>query len=357
MGGRRGRPGPPGALARRRARAHQHLGDARRRRGGAGRRRPARLARARDLRGLRALVARLPAAAAHAPTRCRASRATARAVRRRGRGRRRCTTASPSDARGAIAPQARAALGLPPDAFVVAVLGRVSGWKGQDVLVRALGEAPLRGRPTPSHWWRARRARGEERHRRELHALAARARRRRPPATTSASSDDLASSTAPPTSSPCPPSSPTRCPTPRSRRPRRAAASSPPPTAGCRRSCATARPAGSWPPRDPAALAGVLAELAGDPAQRERLGAAAARDVARALRAPARCSTRSRRSTTACCPISRRRPARRRRRRPTARRSPGSRARAAPCGRRPRRPPRRGCPRPGRRCARRSRSR
>ena len=34
---------------------------------------------------------------------------------------------------------ARPRSGLPPDAFVVAVLGRISGWKGQDVLVSALG--------------------------------------------------------------------------------------------------------------------------------------------------------------------------------------------------------------------------
>ncbi|HEX8101680.1 MAG TPA: glycosyltransferase, partial [Solirubrobacteraceae bacterium] len=40
---------------------------------------------------------------------------------------------------------ARAALGLPQDAFVVAVLGRVSAWKGQDVLARALAEPALHG--------------------------------------------------------------------------------------------------------------------------------------------------------------------------------------------------------------------
>ena len=38
---------------------------------------------------------------------------------------------------------ARLALGLPRDAFVVAVLGRISGWKGQDVLARALAEPAL----------------------------------------------------------------------------------------------------------------------------------------------------------------------------------------------------------------------
>ena len=39
--------------------------------------------------------------------------------------------------------QARAALGLDEDAFAVAVLGRISAWKGQDVLARALAEEPL----------------------------------------------------------------------------------------------------------------------------------------------------------------------------------------------------------------------
>ncbi|HWC87743.1 MAG TPA: glycosyltransferase [Solirubrobacteraceae bacterium] len=38
---------------------------------------------------------------------------------------------------------ARAALSLPPDAPVIAVLGRISGWKGQDILVRALAEPEL----------------------------------------------------------------------------------------------------------------------------------------------------------------------------------------------------------------------
>jgi glycosyltransferase involved in cell wall biosynthesis len=38
---------------------------------------------------------------------------------------------------------ARRALGLDPAAPVIAVLGRISDWKGQDVLVRALAEPPL----------------------------------------------------------------------------------------------------------------------------------------------------------------------------------------------------------------------
>jgi glycosyltransferase involved in cell wall biosynthesis len=42
------------------------------------------------------------------------------------------------DARRAARADARAALGLPGDAPVIAVLGRISDWKGQDVLARAL---------------------------------------------------------------------------------------------------------------------------------------------------------------------------------------------------------------------------
>jgi glycosyltransferase involved in cell wall biosynthesis len=63
---------------------------------------------------------------------------------------------------------ARAALGLPDEALVVAVLGRISGWKGQDVALRALAHLPedavllVAGEP-----WR-----GEERHLRELARLA-----------------------------------------------------------------------------------------------------------------------------------------------------------------------------------------
>jgi len=41
---------------------------------------------------------------------------------------------------------ARATLGLDGEVPVIAVLGRISDWKGQDVLVRALAEPPLRDR-------------------------------------------------------------------------------------------------------------------------------------------------------------------------------------------------------------------
>jgi hypothetical protein len=47
------------------------------------------------------------------------------------------------DARRAPRGEARTALGLPPDAPVIAVVGRISDWKGQDVLVRALADPLL----------------------------------------------------------------------------------------------------------------------------------------------------------------------------------------------------------------------
>jgi glycosyltransferase involved in cell wall biosynthesis len=50
------------------------------------------------------------------------------------------------DARRAPSGPARAALGLPADAPVIAVLGRISDWKGQDLLVRALSTRILRDR-------------------------------------------------------------------------------------------------------------------------------------------------------------------------------------------------------------------
>ena len=43
----------------------------------------------------------------------------------------------------ALRDAARAELGLDPDRFVVAVLGRLSDWKGQEVLARALAARPL----------------------------------------------------------------------------------------------------------------------------------------------------------------------------------------------------------------------
>jgi hypothetical protein len=191
--------------------------------------------------------------------------------------------------------QARAALGLAPDAFVIAVLGRVSGWKGQDVLVSALGADPLRGREDAIALVAGAPARGEERHRRELHALAARLG-------VAARLYDVGF-------------------------------------------------------QEDVELVHGAADVDAVPrpgraARRGRRGR-----PARALRAPAPARRGPGPLRPPAGLISRRRPARRPRRRPTVRRSPDSRARAAPCGRRPRRPPRRGCPRAVLRCARRSRCR
>jgi glycosyltransferase involved in cell wall biosynthesis len=71
--------------------------------------------------------------------------------------------------RGAPRAQARAQLGLPADAFVVAVVGRIAAWKGQSILVQALTQLPepsvalIAGAPWP----------GDEMRLVELRALAA----------------------------------------------------------------------------------------------------------------------------------------------------------------------------------------
>ena len=52
------------------------------------------------------------------------------------------------DARRAPKAQAREALGIDPGAPVIAVLGRISDWKGQEVLVQALAAPELRERGT-----------------------------------------------------------------------------------------------------------------------------------------------------------------------------------------------------------------
>jgi glycosyltransferase involved in cell wall biosynthesis len=176
---------------------------------------------------------------------------------------------------------ARAALDLPQDAFVCAILGRISTWKGQDVLIRALAGldgaiALVAGDP-----WQ-----GEERRLEELRALArslgvaerVRFAGFRPDVDTVYGAADVVAvaSTQP---DPLPNSA------------LEAAA------AGC---CVVAAAHGGLPeivrdgvtgrlvaPGDPAALAAVLATLRDDPAQRDRLGAAAAADV-RARFAPAR---------------------------------------------------------------------
>lgn len=173
---------------------------------------------------------------------------------------------------------ARAALGLAPNAFVAAVLGRVSGWKGQDVLVSALGEQPLCGRADVVALVAGAPSRGEERHRRELHALAARlgVADRLYDVGFQEDLDALYGAVdvvVVPSKQPDP-------------LPNAAIEAS---AAGC---CVVAAAHGGLPeivhdgrtgrlvaPRDPAALARVLAELAADPGQAARLGAAAAVDV------------------------------------------------------------------------------
>jgi glycosyltransferase involved in cell wall biosynthesis len=172
---------------------------------------------------------------------------------------------------------ARAALELPADAFVVAILGRISSWKGQDVLIRALAQlgdggdaaiALIAGDP-----WR-----GEERRLEELRSLAgslgvaARVRFAgfRPDVENVYGAADVVAV-------------PSTQPDPLPNAALEAAA------AGC---CVVAADHGGLPeilrrdatgvlvtPGDPAALAAALGRLRADPSRRERLGAAAAADV------------------------------------------------------------------------------
>ncbi len=172
---------------------------------------------------------------------------------------------------------ARAALALEPGAFVCAILGRISTWKGQDVLIRALADPALArtgaialvaGDP-----WQ-----GEERRLGELHELAdtlgVAGRVRfcgfRSDVENVYGAADVV----------CVPSTQ---PDPLPNAALEAAA------AGC---CVVAADHGGLPeilrdgstgmlvtPGDPAALATALAALQADPARREELGAAAAADV------------------------------------------------------------------------------
>jgi glycosyltransferase involved in cell wall biosynthesis len=175
---------------------------------------------------------------------------------------------------------ARAALGLPPDAVVVAVLGRVSGWKGQDLLVRALAAPPLRDRPDVVALLAGAPGRGEERHRRAVHELAGalgvapRVRDvgfREDLDTVYGAADVVAV--------------PSLYPDPLPSAALEAAAAGRCVVAAAHggagevvRDGATGRLVA---PRDPGALASVLAELAGDVGQRERLAAAAGAEVPR----------------------------------------------------------------------------
>jgi glycosyltransferase involved in cell wall biosynthesis len=185
---------------------------------------------------------------------------------------------------------ARAALDLPPEAFVVAILGRISSWKGQDVLIRALAAMDERGAASgegeaialvAGDPWQ-----GEEARLRDLRALAVRlgvaervrfAGFRCDVENVYGAADVVAV--------------PSTQPDPFPNAALEAAA------AGC---CVVAANHGGLPemlqdgvtgrlvtPGDPAALAAALAQLRADPAARERLGAAAAIDT-RARFAPAR---------------------------------------------------------------------
>ena len=173
---------------------------------------------------------------------------------------------------------ARAELGLPNEAFVCAVLGRISAWEGQDVLARALAQPPLGelgaiGVVAGDAWP------GEERHERALRALATelglgdRLRLvgfRDDPDTVYGAADVVVV--------------PSTRPDPLPNAALEAAA------AGC---CVVAAAHGGLPeivrdgrtgvlvaPGDPAALARASGDLAAEPERRGALGAAAAADVA-----------------------------------------------------------------------------
>jgi glycosyltransferase involved in cell wall biosynthesis len=174
-------------------------------------------------------------------------------------------------------PEARAALGLPEEAFTCLVVGRINSWKGQGVLARALAEPALRERGAiglvAGDAWP-----GEERYERELEALRAdlglgdrlRLLGFRDDLDALYGAADVV----------CVPS--TR-PEPLGLVAMEAAAAA---------KCVVASDTGGLPeilrdgetgrlvaPGSPAALAAALDELAGDPARRRALGAAAAEDV------------------------------------------------------------------------------
>jgi glycosyltransferase involved in cell wall biosynthesis len=173
---------------------------------------------------------------------------------------------------------ARAALGLPEGATVVAVLGRISGWKGQDVAIQALAAPALRDRPEVLLALAGAARRGDERHVRRLHELAAAlgvADRVHHlgfcehPATVYGAADVVAVPSTQPDPFP--------------------SAALEAATAGC---CVVGAAHGGIPellrdgrtgvlvaPRDPLALAAALAALAGAPQRRAKPGAAAAADV------------------------------------------------------------------------------
>lgn len=182
------------------------------------------------------------------------------------------------DPRRAPRDAARAALGLPAQARVVAVLGRISGWKGQDVIVEALGAAALRDEPDVHVLVAGAAWRGEERHQRALlERAAALGVADRVHVAGFVDDVDLVYGAADVVAVP------SKQPDPFPNAALEAAA------AGC---CVVASSHGGLPemlddgrtgvlvaPGDAAALGTVLRGLLDDPARRERLGAAAAQDV------------------------------------------------------------------------------
>lgn len=166
---------------------------------------------------------------------------------------------------------ARAGLGLPEDAFVAAVVGRLSAWKGQGLLARALRDVPgAVGIAAGDAWPGA--EEHEEALRREAEPLGDRFHLlgfREDVETVYGAADVVVV--------------PSTRPDPLPNAALEAAA------AGC---CVVAAAHGGLPeivrdgltgrlftPGDPIALAGVLRDLASDPEQAARLGAAAAEDV------------------------------------------------------------------------------
>ncbi len=173
--------------------------------------------------------------------------------------------------------QARKTLGLAADAPVIAVVGRVSDWKGQDVLVRALAEPQLRdrgargliaGEPWPG---------AEDR----LGAVLELADRvgvrdrldlvgfREDVATVYGGADLIA----------VPSTAPDPLPGAATEAAAAGCAVIASETGGLPEIIADGRTGRLVPPGDPTALADIAAELLDDPAQRERLGSAAAEDV------------------------------------------------------------------------------
>ena len=155
--------------------------------------------------------------------------------------------------------ESRLALGVPQDAFVAAVLGRVSAWKGQEVLARACARIGAVALVAGDAWP------GQERTLTGVHEVGF----REDVETVYGAADVIVV--------------PSTRPDPLPNSALEAAA------AGC---CVVAADHGGLPeivtdgvsgrlvpPGDDAALADVLAELRADPEQRERLGAAAREDV------------------------------------------------------------------------------